>query len=242
MDGEETMQVKFRNIDGNHYVIDPTTVKTGDKRMLSVNSNGTTHIIMITDPSMQDADTVFGEEVKTRISEMMNGVDRRNLDIKNKEIGIGGLQITFIDYVQYQINGKAYEVADRAQRIFVCSAVCQEEEMIIYLPDSAVHCFTDVRLEMKYKRAPYIIQEIVKGAWGKTSIIQKDTGFELVKFEKILGYSDGMVSYDVELKGHRYTIPITQEMTGKTLLIKKVQGVPLVFNTNDLTLIEVKEI
>ena len=237
------MQTKLTSIDEKHYVINPITVKSGSKRMLSVTCSGISHIIVITDSLMREPDVVFGSDVKTCISEILSRTDKSQPDFQNEELGIKGLQISCISYLQYQINGQSWEVADKAQRILVCGMLCNDSEAVIYLPTKSVRCYSDIRLEMKYKKMPVIINKTVKtGIFGKTVVERQDTGFELVMFEMIQGYSDGMISYDVELKGHKYTIPVTQEMTGKPLMIKRIPGTPLVFNANGLTLSQVKEI
>ena len=61
------MQTKLTSIDEKHYVINPITVKSGSKRMLSVTCSGISHIIVITDSLMPHDDFKAGIGVQSRM-------------------------------------------------------------------------------------------------------------------------------------------------------------------------------
>ena len=231
--------IKYEKIDGRHYALTPETKKRGDKRILTVRCSGLTHIVMITDPSMSEPGTLFNEDMKARLEDLVNGCSGKLKEIRGAELGVDGKQVTFIDFVAYQIGGQSYEVEDRAQRIYVFGAAYNNRELTIYLPEagSKDQYYCDISLEMTYVRFPCterIIQR--KGPFSTVEIV-RDTGYDYVEFERILGYTSGMVSYEVDVKGKTYSIPVTVDMTGKKILIKK----PFRIKGNKIKINQVKE-
>ncbi len=230
--------IKYEKIDGRHYVMAPETPKRGGKRILSVKCSGITHIVMITDPSMGDARDLFSEDMKARLEDLAEEYSGHLKEIRGAELG-GGKQVTFIDFVEYQIGGQSYEIEDRAQRIYVFGASCLNRELTLYLPEAGSNeeFYSDISLEMKYKRLPCTEIVIQRNGPFSTKEVVRETGYDYVYFERILGYTSGMVCYEVDLKGKTYSIPVTEDMTGKTILIKK----PFRIKGNKIKINQVKE-
>lgn len=231
--------IKYEKIDGRHYALTPETTKRGDKRILTVRCSGLTHIVMITDPSMSEPGTLFNEDMKARLEDLVNECGGNLKEIRGAELDGDGKRVTFIDFIAYQIGGQSYEVEDRAQRIYVFGAYYSNRELTLYLPEagSKDQYYTDISLEMEYKRLPCTEIVILKDGIFSTKEIVRDTGYDYVQFERILGYKSGMVFYEVDLKGKTYSIPVTVDMTGKTILIKK----PFRIKGNKIKINQVKE-
>lgn len=233
------MEIAFVNIGegvGVHYARSPRTEKSGSKRFLTLQGMGITHIIMISGAPESDPNLMLSglEKLLKKLAEK-HGDDL--LKVSDEEIN--GNRVTFINYLQYQISGNSYEITDRAQRIFVFGARFDKEKLKLYVylpkPGDGTQYLTDIRLEMKYTRTPYFEKRIETKIFERKEALV-DTGFDQVWFEDNIGYEDGMINYEVAFRERAYLIPITRDMIGKTILIKR----PFKIKVNGITLTQVK--
>ena len=219
--------------------MDPMTEKKGSVRYLTLNWMGITHIIMISTPPGSDPDLILNSMEKHLIK-LAETHGNELLTVSDEEIKGTKERVTFINRKRYQINGNSYGITDKAQRIFVFGARFDEEKqtLFVYLPKSGdgTKYHTDIRLEMKYKRTPYFERKIETRRFERRETLV-DTGFDLVWFEDNVGYADGMVNYEVVFKDRPYLIPITRDMIGKTIMIRR----PFKIKENGITLIQMKE-
>ena len=211
------MRIEFSTAGDNNYAMTPQTEKRGAKRILRMAQHGCTHFLLISaplnqKPNLEDAGL---KEGLLQLGDKM---------LQAKELSVPGMevfQVTCISYMEYRKESGLLELPDKAANYAVCGGLYSKEEDVFYiwLPRTGMSYHASVAVEISYSMRPHVKQ--IKRMFRTET---ERTPFYEVNFEKKSSYVDGSIVYTIGKRPYSY--PLTEQMMGKTILIKTDGEIP----------------
>lgn len=226
------MRIEFSTAGDNNYAMNPQTEKRGTRRVLQMTQYGCTHFLLISAPLNVEPD--FSDEtLKNGLMQLGDSLtEAKDLSVP----GMEKLQVTCVSYMAYRKENGLLEIPEKAANYAVCGGLYSKDEDVFYilLPRAGMSYRTSVAVEITYSMRPHV-KEVKK--LFRTE--REQTPFYEVNFEKKSSYADGSIVYTIGKRPYSY--PLTEQMMGKTILIRTDGEIPQFKSTTSGVILKTRD-
>lgn len=211
------MNIQFSSAGDNNFAMNPQTEKRGDRRLLRMAQRGCTHFLVLASPLNMKLD-IQDKALQSKLEALGDALrDARELPLPQQE----EITVSCISYMAFRKDNEYIDLPDKAANYAICGCHYRKEDDLfnVLLPTTGMGYHTSVAVEMHYRMKPY--EKEVKKLFRKQV---ERTPFYEVCFEKKNSFIDGSIVYTIGKKPYRF--PITQQMLGRTFLIKTDGEIP----------------
>lgn len=226
------MRIEFSTAGDNNYAMTPQIEKRGTRRVLQMAQYGCTHFLLISAPLNMNPD-LADEALKNGLLQLGDNLTEA------KELSVPGLemfQVTCVSYMAFRKENGLLEIPDKAANYAVCGGLYSKDEDVFYilLPRTGMSYHTSVAVEISYSMRPHV-KEVKK--LFRTE--REQTPFYEVNFEKKSSYVDGSIVYTIGKRPYSY--PLTEQMMGKTILIRTDGEIPKFKSTSSGVILKTRD-